>query len=239
MYGRFGTKRTESYSMRTVDTNLGIHDINVGSLEESSEAKLSVNQLMDPLETSEGIIKRIAKPEYPIRVYGGPPTFITEEAQRRIFRWRYTLFNNNPMCFWLVEPNLAHLKETVAPYLHRIAPESEDFKIEYLTQGGYNKVYTALTVGIVPRKAFIIRVALPTDPYYRVESDVATTELISCSKGIPVPIIYAYQSSADNKLGLEWMITEKINGKELHSAWVNWDYKTELRLTKTMAFLIS
>ena len=134
-----------------------------------------------------------------------------------------------------MEPNLAHLKETVAPYLHRIAPESEDFEIEYLTQGGYNKVYTALTVGIVPRKAFIIRVALPIDLYYRVESDIATTELIRCSTGIPVPIIYAYQSSADKKLGLEWMIMEKINGKELHSAWVDWDYKTKLRLTKTMA----
>ena len=65
----------------TFDTHLEIHDINVGSLEESSEAKLPVNQIMDPLETSEGIIKRIAKPEYPIRVYGGPPTSITEEAQ--------------------------------------------------------------------------------------------------------------------------------------------------------------
>ena len=32
---------------------------------------------------------------------------------------------------------------------------------------------------------------------------------------------------------------EKINGKELHSAWVDWDYETKLRLTKTMAFWTS
>ena len=223
----------------TFDTNLEIHHINVGSLEENPEARIPLNQLMDPFESSAGIIKRIAKPEYPIRVYGGPPTSITEEAQRRIFRWRYTLFNHNPMCVWLVEPNIAHLKEIVAPYLQRIVPESEDFEIEYLTQGGFNKVYTAFTVGIAPKTAFIIRVALPTDPYYRVESDVATTELVRCSTGVPVPIIYAYQSSQDNKLGLEWMIMEKINGKELHNAWLDWDYEAKLRLTKTMALWTS
>lgn len=121
------------------------------------------------------------------------------------------------------------------PYLQRLVPDAPNFKIEFLTEGGFNKVYTAKTVSMEPEQAFIIRVPFPADPYYKTESDVATTELIRCSTSIPVPRIYAYDSSTNNKLGFEWMIVEKVKGKVLYETWKEWDYEAKLRFSQLMA----
>ena len=229
-------RRLDRVRRDSLDKELKVHEIDRDYSPEDSEALVPISQAPEgSQEKSEDFIKRITKPEYPIRVYDGPPTSISEEAQRRVFRWRYSMWEEESRAIWLVEPNIEHLQEVVTPYLQRIVPECQDFEIEYLTEGGFNKVYTATPIGPVVQKAFIIRVALPSDPYYRVESDVATMELVRCSTSIPVPIIYAYESSANNKLGLEWMLMEKIGGKELHEAWLDWDYDAKLRLTKTVA----
>jgi len=187
------------------------------------------------------ILKRIPKAEYPIRIYEGPPTSMLEEEQRRIFRWRYSRWEDESRPVWLVEPNIQHLKEAVMPCLQRVFPESQDFQVEYLTQGGFNKIYTATTVGLAEDKkhTLIIRLALPTNPYHKVESDVATMELVRCSTNIPVPTIYAYDSSGSNKLGLEWMLMEKVDGRELHRVWFDWDYDEKLRLSETVALWTS
>lgn len=190
---------------------------------------------------SAAILKRMPKTKYPIRIYEGPPTSMSEEEQRRIFRWRYSKWEDESRAVWLVEPNIQHLKEAVMPYLQDVFPDSQDFRVEYLTQGGFNKIYTATTVGFAEdeKQTLIIRVALPTDPSYKVESDVATMELVRCSTNIPVPTIYAYDSSGSNKLGLEWMLMEKVGGRELHEVWSDWDYDAKLRLSETVALWTS
>lgn len=55
----------------------------------------------------------------------------------------------------------------------------------------------------------LLRLALPVDPYFHVESGVATAHFARV-RGIPVPRIYAYDSSAVNCLGIEWQLVEKI-----------------------------
>lgn len=56
-----------------------------------------------------------------------------------------------------------------------------------------------------------LRLAKPLDPYFKTESEVATVHFARV-RGIPVPRIYAYDSSAANCLGLEWQLVQKISG---------------------------
>lgn len=55
----------------------------------------------------------------------------------------------------------------------------------------------------------LLRLSLPLDPYFHMESDVATTHFARV-RGVPVPRIYAYDSSAINCLSIEWQLVEKI-----------------------------
>lgn len=55
----------------------------------------------------------------------------------------------------------------------------------------------------------LLRLSLPLDPYFHMESDVATAHFARV-RGIPVPRIYAYDSSAVNCLGIEWQLVQKI-----------------------------
>lgn len=59
----------------------------------------------------------------------------------------------------------------------------------------------------------LLRLSLPLDPYFHTESEVATAHFTR-GRGIPVPRIYAYDSSAVNCLGIEWQLVEKIPGRD-------------------------
>lgn len=77
--------------------------------------------------------------------------------------------------------------------------------------------------------------ALPVDPYYKTESDVATTEILRYFTTIPVPVVYAFDSSANNPLELEWILMAKVGGKRLDEVWTSLDYDSKLRLARTTA----
>lgn len=66
----------------------------------------------------------------------------------------------------------------------------------------------------IPAK-ILLRLALPLDPYFHMESDVATAHFARVC-GIPVPRIYAYDSSAVNCLGIEWQLVQKIPDPEIN-----------------------
>ncbi len=153
-------------------------------------------------------------------------------------RWRQT----DPceewrMPVWLIEPDIECIKEAVKPYLEAMGCQSNDFAVEYLTQGSWHKIYTitAYNSNIQELTDYIFRVALPVDPYYKMESEVATTELVRHSTTIPVPIIFAYDSSTQNKLGLEWMLMEKVAGTRLTEAWSTLSDSSKSFLTKRVA----
>lgn len=200
----------------------------------------------DPTEHQEGnavedaclpyvVIRRVPKSEYPIQVYHGPHIPISEEAQRRVFRYRYEKWEDSPRNVWLQEPNVDAIKEVVLPYIQRIQPHFQDLDVELLINGGFNKVYTVKATTPVLAKEYIFRVALPTDPYYKTESDVATTELVRACTNIPVPTVIAYDSSSSNLLGFEWMLMEKVEGKPLSETWDSLDYDAKLEITRTVA----
>lgn len=56
----------------------------------------------------------------------------------------------------------------------------------------------------------LLRVAMPVDPYYKMESEMAAMHFARM-QGVPVPTVYMYDSAgAGNALGLEWALMEKV-----------------------------
>lgn len=185
---------------------------------------------------SPAVIKRVPMPRFPIRVFKGKPPPFSLELQRRKMRWRYDWFQNlEPHC--IQDPDLHHIQETARYYVKSIAPEADTVSVNLLARGGFNQAYNVTTKNLATgfHKEFIFRVSLPIWPYYKVESDVATTEFVRHTTSIPVPIIYAFDSNPKNQLGFEWMLIEKAPGTPLNEVWDTMDFDSKQGLTRTIA----
>lgn len=179
------------------------------------------------------VLRSIPRPEYPIQVFTGAPTVFSLEAQRDVMRWSHERGYFLPDPNWVNGPNIKGIKETVWPFLQRFGCKPDDeISITFLADGGFNRVYSIQT----PVRSYVFRVAFPVDPYYKTEADVATSELVRHFTTIPVPKIYAYDSSPHNALDLEWILMDKItSGKNLEDCWKVMDYDTKCHLAESAA----
>ncbi|KAL6712947.1 hypothetical protein ACLMJK_009502 [Lecanora helva] len=186
-------------------------------------------------------LRSIPRPRYPIRVFHGQPCCSSVAAQRKVMKWTHEHCHFWPDPAWLEPPSTNHMKDVAWPYLNDLGADHDSISIEFLAEGGFNRVFTIHTIDATTRRNvdYIFRVALPVDPYYKTESDVATTEIVRHFTDIPVPTIYAFDSSTNNAIGLEWMLMEKIEGIKLDEVWTRMDYNAKLRLTKLTALWAS
>ncbi len=156
----------------------------------------------------------------PLRVSSAGPPLNSYEVSKRQVRWEWDwLTYQRPT--WKVDPNVLAIKSIARTYLYACNLEIGEIFVQFLTQGDYNKVYIITVVGADSCKLqqCIFRVALGIDPYYKIESDVATTEYVRRHTDIPVPRIYAFDSTTNNELGMEWMLMEKVKGISLRNYW--------------------
>ena len=80
-----------------------------------------------------------------------------------------------------------------------------------------------------------MRVALPVDPFYKTESEVATIEYVRKHSTMSVPRIISYTSSASNELGFEWILMEKLDGVPLNDVWDAMPFNSKVDLTVKFA----
>ena len=139
--------------------------------------------------------------------------------------------------YWIIESSNQLIIDTIQPALTLLKLDTYELTITWLAEGGWHKVYTASArcSKTGKEKSFVLRIALPAYPYYKVESDVATTELIRHFTNIPVPIIYCYDSSANNPLGLEWMLMKKVEANALSEVWNDLDNDDHITLSCQLA----
>ncbi|MBE3047195.1 phosphotransferase [Candidatus Bathyarchaeota archaeon] len=64
----------------------------------------------------------------------------------------------------------------------------------------------------------LLRIAMPYDPWYQTESEVASM-MKAAQAGLPVPACIMFDSSGENELGLEWMLLEKIDARSLEAVY--------------------
>ena len=54
----------------------------------------------------------------------------------------------------------------------------------------------------------IMRVAIPVEPFFKTESEVATMDYVRKHTSLPVPRVLAYDSSTSNQVGFEWIVMD-------------------------------
>lgn len=140
----------------------------------------------------------------PLRVSSAGPPLNSYEVSKRQVQWEWD-WSNYQRPTWKVDPDVLAIKSIARTYLYACNLEIGEIFVQFLTQGDYNKVYIITVVGADSCKLqqCIFRVALGIDPYYKIESDVATTEYVRRHTDIPVPRIYAFDSTTNNELGME------------------------------------
>lgn len=191
--------------------------------------------IFSPMSPPE-IIKSTPRTPFPIRISDQGPEPFDLESQERVMRWKHLLaFSWFPV--WEIEPDMELIKEVARDHLNTCGFDSNTLTVEYFAGGTHNKLYIINTQDLQTGQPVqcLFRIAMPIYPWYKVESDVATTEFVRRFTDVPVPVIYAYDSSTNNKLGLEWMLIEKVSGFSLEEKWTDMSLKSQTKLTVSVA----
>ena len=144
-------------------------------------------------------------------------------------KWTGGYYNREPL--WPKEPDITIIKSLALKYLASELPTTLDLdslQVEFFAQGGFNKLYSISCSGHSTH--YLLRVALPLVPYYRIESEAAVLSYLKENTSIPVARVVAWKSSAATDLGFEWILLEKIEGVALYDIWrkVPWESKLEI-----------
>ena len=129
---------------------------------------------------------------------------------------------------WTVIPSLVMLEELATRHLPDGFPKSE-IVVEFFAEGAFNKLYT-ISSPHSPQE-YILRVALPVEPFYKTESEAATLAYVRKYTTLPVPEVIAYDSSSENELGFEWMLLKKIGGVPVSEIWESSKFSSKVQLT--------
>ncbi|WEW60945.1 hypothetical protein PRK78_006433 [Emydomyces testavorans] len=89
-------------------------------------------------------------------------------------------------------------------------------RIEKLAEGGFNKIFL-LTMDNEYEVIARIPTPIAGPPHYTTASEVATMDFLRNILEIPVPRVLAYCSTADNPVGAEYIIMERLRGESLAS----------------------
>lgn len=198
--------------------------------------KSSVEQLCEETPQPWDILRSIPKPLYPIRVCEEGPHSMSQNARRCWLKTTVSLWASDKD-EWRAEPKIELIAEVVAPTLEHLGVDSSTTRVSKLACGGFNQVFTitAIEKNSSALREFVFRVPLPVNPYYKTECEVATMELVRAYTSVRLPVVYSYDSSTNNKIGLEWILMESIPGEALSKKWHDLSEDTLVDLTKQLA----
>jgi aminoglycoside phosphotransferase len=121
-----------------------------------------------------------------------------------------------------------------------------DVRDKRTSQGAFHKLYFIPSLlsqtqpwGHLVSRSYLMRVAIPVEPFYKTESDVATMEYVRKYTHIPIPGVVAWSSSAESTaLGFEWILMESIDGVTLESVWEKMNFEDKKLLTQHVAYFM-
>ncbi|KAL1835867.1 hypothetical protein VTJ49DRAFT_5960 [Mycothermus thermophilus] len=108
--------------------------------------------------------------------------------------------------------------KNIRSILARHAPSLASADIKYFAKGTFNRLYSLMNPDW-DGKAYIFRVSIPVEPFFKTESEIATMEYVRRHTSMPIPRVVAFSSSDDNELGHEWIIMEMMPGEPLRTLW--------------------
>ena len=134
---------------------------------------------------------------------------------------------------WPRMPDISIIRDLAIQHLPR---EYTDIEIEFFAEGAFNKLYTVRSPQILPQ--YLMRVALPVEPFFKTESESATLKYLRTYTSVPVPNVIAYDSSSQNPLGFEWILLEKVDGIPLSEVWESMDFDSKSRLSRDLGHIL-
>ncbi|KAL2669844.1 hypothetical protein Neosp_015141 [[Neocosmospora] mangrovei] len=132
---------------------------------------------------------------------------------------------------WPREPDVQVARKLALEHLP--ANLFSDACISPFAQGAFHRLYCLSSDHTTVE--YLMRVALPLDPFFKTESEVATMDYIRRNSSIPVPKVIAYASSASNELGFEWILMERVRGVSLDQVWDTMPFQAKMHLTVELA----
>ncbi|KAJ5927332.1 hypothetical protein N7516_009105 [Penicillium verrucosum] len=108
---------------------------------------------------------------------------------------------------------------------------SSTVEVTFLVQGGFNKIYDVS----IDDEAFIMRISLPVDPYYKVTSEVVTMDWVRHITSLPIPRVIIHQPCRDNPIGFEWMLMTKLPGKPFGEIYQSLSFDVKACLVRELA----
>ena len=135
-----------------------------------------------------------------------------------------------------MKPETSTIKSLALKYLGPELPGTlnlDRIDVQFFDQGSFNKLYSISCFGC--SKTYLLRVALPLVPYYKVESEAAVLSYIKENTSIPVARVIAWDSSAANDLGFEWILLEMIDGVAVYDIWRKITWASKLKIVAALA----
>lgn len=130
--------------------------------------------------------------------------------------------------------DVAELKRVAAAAASKDAACVQSF--HKLAEGGFNRVFELTIDGL----QVIARLTYPSTypKHFSVASEVATMDLAR-SYGVPVPKVLDYSATSNNAVGAEYIIMEKVNGRDLGEIWYELSEKERIKVVAQVARLES
>lgn len=132
---------------------------------------------------------------------------------------------------WPREPDIEAARKLAIAYLP--AADFADAEIGPFARGAFHRLFIISSSRV--RTQYLMRVAIPVDPFFKTESEVATMEYVRERSSLPVPRVVAFASTASNPLGFEWILMERADGVPLDQVWDNMPLDAKTRLTDDFA----
>ncbi|WVQ99121.1 hypothetical protein IAU59_006253 [Kwoniella sp. CBS 9459] len=120
--------------------------------------------------------------------------------------WIHKGLGINPV--WTAEPDVDIIERLAREQLS-ICDPSEKCVVNRLTIVTTNKVYKVET----NMGNFVMKVLLPIEMPYKVESEVATTHFLQHELGVPTTRVVAYDPTNSNALRFPWILMDHIVGR--------------------------
>ena len=147
-------------------------------------------------------------------------------------------WNSEPI--WPCEPDINVVRSLAKRHLVGELPNLLDdtlIEVTFFAEGGFNKLYQISYTG--HHTSYLLRVALPIEPYYKTEGEVATIAYLRANTSIPVPQVFAWDSDGSNELRFEWILMAKIDGMPLSDVWRKMSWERKIDLTETIAGMVN
>ncbi|KAI9692851.1 MAG: hypothetical protein M1822_004845 [Bathelium mastoideum] len=120
----------------------------------------------------------------------------------------------------VIKPRIEDIRKVAMPFMQFCGIDPEKFSVAPFYEGMWNKLYLITSknerTGAITERIF--RITLPVNPWFKIQSEVATMEYVRKETSIPIPKVYIFESSMANALGFEWMIMEKMEGRTFKDA---------------------